>query len=349
MYRSDLDDDIDDVEDNIGYVPHVKNMNRRKKNGKPSNPNQPAIRKQEAARALSAVTASTEEQFKITYKAARHEALWLEQSLINFFHHKWFSDVVRMIKGGKEASVYLCLGNETTGLDLLAAKVYRPRMVRNLKNDWLYREGRGNLDESGREITNKGMVHAMRKRTEYGRTLLHTSWLEHEFKTLDILKKAGADVPRPLASDSNAILMEYFGDEIMSAPTLNDVSLTRSESSLLFDRVVHNIDLMLAHNRIHADLSAYNILYWEGDIFLIDFPQAINPDQNRSAYVIFQRDVVRICEYFQRQGVNSSPRKLAADLWQKHQERFVPLVDPKALGEEENDDEREIWESLKNA
>jgi RIO kinase 1 len=348
MYRSDLDDDLIDMEDNIGYVPRVKNMNHRKKNGKPNDPNLPAIRKQAAARALSQVAANTEEQFKMTYKAALHEGVWLEQSLINFFHHKWFADVVRMVKGGKEASVYLCLGNETTGLDLLAAKVYRPRMVRNLKNDWLYREGRSNLDESGREITNKGMVHAMRKRTEFGRTLLHTSWLEHEYKTLELLKDAGADVPRPLASDSNAILMEYYGDEVMSAPTLNDVSLTRAEARVLFDRVVHNIDLMLAHKRIHADLSAYNILYWEGDIFLIDFPQAINPDENRSAFVIFQRDVARVCEYFQRQGVTSNPRKLAGDLWQRHQEHFVPLIDPKALGEEEDNNERQIWESLKN-
>ena len=94
-----------------------------------------------------------------------------------------------MVKGGKEASVYLCQGNATTGVDFLAAKVYRPRRFRNLKNDWLYREGRGNLDESGRNITNKGMLHAMHKRTEYGRELLHTSWLEHEFKTLTTLAR----------------------------------------------------------------------------------------------------------------------------------------------------------------
>ncbi|NIT56687.1 MAG: serine protein kinase RIO, partial [Aliifodinibius sp.] len=76
------------------------------------------------------------------------------------------------------------------------------------------------------------------------------------------------------------------------------VDLERDEAQLLFDRVIHNVELMLKHNRVHADLSAYNILYWEGEIILIDFPQAISPVNNQSAYLIFKRDMLRICEYF---------------------------------------------------
>ena len=261
--------------------------------------------------------------------------------------NKWFDDVLRMVKGGKEASVYLCQGNATSGLEFVAAKVYRPRMFRSLKNDWLYREGRGNLDESGRKITNKGMLHAMQKKTGYGLELLHTSWLEHEYQSLSILHAAGADVPRPLASDSNAILMSYYGDEVMGAPTLNDVDLDPTEARELYERVVHNIELMLANGKIHGDLSAFNILYWDGKIVLIDFPQTIQPDENRSAYNIFERDVVRVGEYFQRQGVKSNPRRLAESLWAKYNQRFVPLVDPKTL-EEVNETDRDIWESLKN-
>lgn len=341
------DEDPFDMED-IGFVPHVKNLPRSKKSARPRQPRNvlpkvdlaPIIEEQE------------EDKFQISYHAARHEAVWLRQSLEYFFDQKWFLDVLRMVKGGKEASVYLCTGNPTTGLDLLAAKVYRPRMFRNLKNDWLYREGRANLDESGNQVTNKGKLHAIHKKTEYGRELMHTSWLEHEYKTLELLHNVGADVPRALASDSNAILMEYFGDEVMGAPTLNDVSLSKAEARTLFDRVMHNIELMLANGRIHGDLSAFNILYWEGDIAIIDFPQAINPHENRSAYRIFERDVVRICEYFQRQGVKLgervTPHKLSADLWMRYNYDFVPQINPKAISEDEDDD-RDLWESLKNA
>lgn len=341
MNRKVSDDELAEFVEEIGYVSHMRNIPRTKKNGKSS----PARRPVEPA----PIPAETdEEEFRMTYRASRHEAIWLEESLANFFHQKWFDDVLRMVKGGKEASVYLCRGSASSGSDYLAAKVYRPRRFRSLKNDWMYREGRRNLDESGREIHNKGMVHAMEKRTEYGRELLHTSWLEHEFQALAALYEAGADVPRPFASDANAILMEYYGDEVMGAPTLNEVDLRAGEARSLFDRVLHNIELMLKLGRIHGDLSAFNILYWEGEIVLIDFPQVIRPEENRSAYLIFERDVKRVCEYFQRKGVRSNPRQLSSDLWRQYHHNFIPQVDPKAIGED-REDEREIWESLKNA
>ena len=87
--------------------------------------------------------------------------------------------MVSLIKGGKEATVYLCAAHPTTGTDYLAAKVYRPRIFRNLKNDAVYQEGRRKLDSSGNEITDDGMLHAIRKKTQYGWELTHTSWIEY--------------------------------------------------------------------------------------------------------------------------------------------------------------------------
>ena len=46
--------------------------------------------------------------FKFTYKAARFEEWWLLDSLAEFYEHKWITDVLSRVKGGKEASVYLC-------------------------------------------------------------------------------------------------------------------------------------------------------------------------------------------------------------------------------------------------
>lgn len=343
MKHSVNDDEIFNFSEELGFVPNIKNMPRAHATPK----GRVAKPRPSASTPIQPIVIEEEEKLRMTYKASRYEEIWLIDSLQSFFTQKWFDDVLRVVKGGKEASVYLCQGNETTGAAYLAAKVYRPRQFRNLRNDWLYREGRLNLDESGNEIKNKGLRHAIHKKTEFGRELMHTSWLEHEFQTMRILHEAGADVPFPYANSENTILMSYYGDDVMGAPTLNDVHLGTPEARELYERVINNIDLMLSHGRIHGDLSAFNILYWEGDIVLIDFPQAIDPNINRSAYRIFERDVLRVCEYFQRHGVRTDPRKLAADLWAKHDQRMVPLVDPKALGED-NDDERDIWESLKN-
>ncbi len=262
-------------------------------------------------------------------------------SLGPFYDEQWFDDVLRIVKGGKEASVYVCRANPSADTPLIAAKVYRPRALRNLRKDHIYREGRHRLDHNGLVVYKDRQTRAMKKRTDYGQELMHTSWIEHEFRTMKILHEAGCDIPTPYASDHNAILMDFIGNEQMGAPTLNEISLQPAEVQTLFERVVHNLEIMLAHQRVHGDFSAYNILYWEGEITLIDFPQAINPLKNPNAYAIFQRDVVRICEYFQAQGMDSDPLKLAEDLWAVNNYNTAPnILWPKE--DDDSDDEEEI-------
>jgi RIO kinase 1 len=96
------------------------------------------------------------------------------------------------------------------------------------------------------------------------------------------------------------------------------VALEAAEAGALFERLVNNIEIMLAQYVVHGDLSAYNVLYWQGRVRIIDFPQMVDPRQNREAYDIFRRDVERICGYFARYGVASQPGRLARDLWHKH-------------------------------
>jgi RIO kinase 1 len=285
-------------------------------------------------------------EFQFTYKAARFEEAWLLDSLVDIAQHQWISDVLRKVKGGKEASVYLCRSGVAVDAPLVAAKVYRPRSLRNLKNDQQYRTGRIDLDESGNALTKQADVDAVVKRTSYGEEVRHQSWIAYEFKTLEILHEAGADVPKPYAMEKNAILMDYIGDLSNSAPALNSVALELDEAKQLFERVVYNIDLMLTHGRIHGDLSAYNILYWDGDITLIDFPQVVLPEANPASWNIFLRDVTRICQYFSSQGAHCNASKLASDLWISHGHKIVKEVDPRYLDAEKPEDRR-AWEKQK--
>jgi RIO kinase 1 len=280
--------------------------------------------------------------FNYTYKAARFEEWWLLESIGDFYEHKLISDVLRRLKGGKEASVYLCRGTESTA-PLVAAKVYRPRSLRNLKNDGIYRTGRIDLGEDGKKLFKEADVNAIIKRTAYGEELRHTSWIAYEFNTLESLHAAGADVPKPFGMEKNAILMEYIGDDSRAAPTLNAVTLDHDEARHLFDRVIRNVDLLLTSDRIHGDLSAYNILYWEGDIALIDFPQVVDPEANPSAWVIFLRDVRRVCQYFESQGVRTNPGRLAAELWTSHGHKLVQDVHPVHL-DADNLNDRRLWQ-----
>lgn len=253
--------------------------------------------------------------FRFTYKPARFEEGWLIGSLGGFFEQRWITDVLSKIKAGKEASVYLCKAGEQVKAPYVAAKVFRPRRLRNLKNDQLYRQDRPVLDENGHRIVDLGMLKAQKKRSTYGESIRHQSWLAFEFQTLKILHAAGADVPEPYEMGENAILMGYIGDETYAAPTLNTVRLEWEEARRLYQRLLRNLRLMLSQGIVHGDLSAYNVLYWQGQIKLIDFPQAVSPTSHRQSYPLFSRDVRRVCEYFARQGYVNDPVQLAEELW----------------------------------
>lgn len=59
----------------------------------------------------------------------------------------------------------------------------------------------------------------------------------------------------------------------------------------------------------------HNVLYWEGQVRIIDFPQAVDPLYNPSAYQFFRRDIQRLCQYFARYGIHPQPAELADRLW----------------------------------
>lgn len=262
-----------------------------------------------------------------TLDATSEEQGWIVEHLSVFAANKTLDAVLRRVKGGKEANVYCCAAHPDTGLDLIAAKVYRARMLRNLRNDARYRIGRPVLTAGGQAVDarNWRLHKAIAKKTATGLQATQASWIEYEYQTLLRLYQAGVDVPKPLKHAENVILMEYVGDEIMPAPTLSHITLERDEAHELFQRLLRNIELMLANQVVHGDLSAYNVLYWAGEIAIIDFPQVVDPRQNNQAADIFQRDVERICQYFARYGVASQPGRLARDLWARFADASAPL------------------------
>ena len=326
-YFDELDEQIDDK----SGIPQ-KQTTRKREN-----------KRQEADVSLFIRAQEISQEFKFTYKAARFEEAWLLDSLVELAEHHWITDVLRKVKVGKEASVYLCRPGPGIHAPYVAAKIYRPRSLRNLKNDSQYREGRIDLDEDGKTLWREAEVNAIIKRTAYGEEVRHASWIAYEYKTLEMLHAAGADVPKPYTMERNTILMEYVGDVGTPAPALHGVTLDPEEVQPLFDRVLRNIELLLANKRIHGDLSSYNILYWDGDITLIDFPQVVSPESNPTAWNIFQRDVTRVCQYFASQGLKRDGRKLAADLWTFHGYRVVSEVHPRDL-DAGNVEDRRLWE-----
>lgn len=266
---------------------------------------------------------SVENRFVTTYQPGIFEEGWLLESLSDFYHLRYITDVLARVKGGKEANVYRCQGHPSTGFALLAAKVYRPRKFRNLRNDKMYRDGRAILKANGQTVKTNDhrMMRALGKKTAFGEQVAHTSWLMYEYTTLTRLYQAGVAVPKPVAVSENTVLMEYRGDAFQAAPTLNEVALAPDEAQPLFNQLLRYIELMLQNGVIHGDLSAYNILYWEGALTIIDFPQMTDPHSNPNAYPIFQRDVERVCQYFEAQGARCHAEEIVRKLWKRYIEK----------------------------
>ncbi len=223
-----------------------------------------------------------------------------------------------VVKSGKEATVFRCQAHPSVGKPWLAAKVYCPREKRNFKNDAVYQQGRSTGD--------KRLDRAIRNGSKTGRAVQSANWIGHEYGTLSQLYAAGADVPQPIACTGNALLMEYFGDGDAAAPQLYNVTLQPLEVQPLFQQLVRNLAICMDCDRVHGDLSAYNILYWQGKLQVIDFPQSVDPMDNPMAFALFARDVTNVCDYFAGYGVHADPYRLAMKLWMESG-RARPQVD----------------------
>ena len=240
-------------------------------------------------------------------------ALEIDEALLDaFIGDGSITDVLYVVRSGKEATVYCCRGTAASGGGLVAAKVYRPLERRNFRNDAIYHTGRDAAFSRRDRL-------ALEKKTRHGRDVQYGTWINAEFQTMRMLYEAGADVPEVFSRSSGALLMEYFGDEEGAAPMLNRVTLPREDADKFLRRIIDNVTLWLANHLVHGDLSPYNLLYWEGRIVAIDFPQAVDARVNPSARKLLGRDLENVCGYFSRYGIRADAVRIANALWANYQ------------------------------
>jgi RIO kinase 1 len=227
-----------------------------------------------------------------------------------------------VLKTGKEAEISVV---ERTSLDgrscLLAHKRYRPRKISHkgelqelgfdraptFRNDHVYRDGR-RLTRRSRD------ARAIAGMTNYGKELLNERWQGHEFDVMTRLWDAGVRVPFPVEEQEMGMLMEYVGDPDGAAPRLAQARLGPAEIPVAFEQLMANVRTMLEVGIVHSDLSAFNILWWQGEIWIIDLPQAVDVAHSPHALDFLQRDLVNVCGWFARRGVDADPDAWFAEL-----------------------------------
>ena len=242
---------------------------------------------------------------------ARDRRFEIEASLEPLFADGMITEVLRLVRKGKEANVYCCRGSRWSGRDYVAAKVYRSLEQRGFRNDADYQPGRerGLRGTAGRALANK---------SRQGRVVQAGIWIHSEFETLQLLHSAGASVPEPISCSGNAILMEFIGDGAEAAPMLARVAMSPDESRECLRQILENVALWLRCDRIHGDLSVYNVLHRDGGIVAIDFPQAVDPRFNHNARHLLERDLENVCGHFARAGLHPDARRIANEMWNRY-------------------------------
>ncbi len=137
------------------------------------------------------------------------------------------------------------------------------------------------------------------------------AWAQKEYQNLVRMADAGVRVPIPERVEGNVLVMEYVGDETRPAPLLREIEIEDPHS--VFNDVVGNMRAIRKAGLVHADLSEYNILFWDDRVVVIDVGQSVLVDHPRAADW-YRRDVANIARFFHRKGVDVTPATLEKSL-----------------------------------
>jgi RIO kinase 1 len=183
-------------------------------------------------------------------------------------------EIVAILGTGKEADVYL---GHWKGANLVL-KVYR-----------LHRTPHKKKAVIGYAIDRIGLIAA------------------REFTILEKAYRAGVPVPTPARRVDNMFTMRYLGGET-KAPLLKDAVLDEPEDAA--KQAVVLVEKLLDAHIVHGDLSEYNLLIWNGRLFVIDFPQAVDFSSNVTRHILIEeakplllRDLRNIEHFFRRHDV----------------------------------------------
>merc|ERR1719454_1282104 len=181
--------------------------------------------------------------------------------LSKFLKNGVFQAIHGCISTGKEANVYYAVA--PGGLER-AVKVYKTSIL-VFKDRARYVEGEYRFRHGYCKGNPRKMV---------------AQWAEKEMRNLKRIKAAGIMCPEVIEVRQNVLVMEFLGRDGNAAPRLKDAPGIDAEewTELYVQCAVMMRRLMQECRLVHGDLSEYNMLYFNGDIYIIDVSQSTESD-----------------------------------------------------------------------
>jgi len=218
-------------------------------------------------------------------------------------------EVIRSLKSGKEATVYLV----RSGAHTRCAKVYRDMRQRSFQKRARYQEGR--------KVRGSRQARAIAKSTRFGRKEQEANWKNAEVDALYKLVAAGVRVPKPYGYFNDTLLMELVTDAAGDpAPRLGEVDLTPETARECHGVLIQQIVRMLSIGLIHGDLSEFNVLVSADGPVIIDLPQVVNAAGNNGALAMLERDVNNLRGTLGRFAPEILQTEFAREMWAQYEQ-----------------------------
>lgn len=194
------------------------------------------------------------------------------------------SEIQGCISTGKEANVYYA--TSVSGAER-AVKIYKTSIL-TFKDREKYVTG----DYRFRRGYTKGNPRKMVQ-----------TWAEKEMRNLYRIYSAGLPCPEPVILKSHVLVMSFIGKDGWPAPLLKEVHLSEDKARELYlNCIIMMRSLFHKCKLIHADLSEYNLLYYEGKIYLIDVSQSVELEHPH-AIEFLRKDCSNITDFFRKYNV----------------------------------------------
>ncbi|XP_033737507.1 serine/threonine-protein kinase RIO1-like [Pecten maximus] len=129
------------------------------------------------------------------------------------------------------------------------------------------------------------------------------TWAEKEMRNLIRIHQSGILCPEPVFLRSHVLVMDFIGTDGWPAPLLKDCDISDSKARELYLQCIHMVrTLYHTCKLIHADLSEFNMLYHEGNVYVIDVSQSVEHDHPH-ALEFLRKDCTNITDFFRKKGV----------------------------------------------
>uniref|UniRef100_A0A8R1Y0B6 Serine/threonine-protein kinase RIO3 n=1 Tax=Onchocerca volvulus TaxID=6282 RepID=A0A8R1Y0B6_ONCVO len=120
--------------------------------------------------------------------------------------------------------------------------------------------------------------------------------------------RGGVKCPKPIRLRKHIMIMTFIGSNGIAARKLKDIEWSDEET--IYDTFLQVkaavIKMFTDCNLVHGDLSEFNILYHENDIYIIDVSQAMDISHPRALFFLL-RDIDNVLEFFAKLGTRNLP------------------------------------------